>query len=216
MALVLFLVFVFLVFPASLIQAQSGRARSTAPPPSSTPSERPASASPTKPNPTRLSILVTKYIGSANLAIWTDAAFRGMVQRLTESLDLIVEKEKELTRKQAIDLAKMKTDQYILWIKLEVDVPDTEKAAITPINPGCLVIFYELFTPDSGKVKTLGKVYQPGYQSVCTGGVYNPSPFPSGPTPKHLPAEMTVKQAGRETADRIITALDLPLPRAHP
>lgn len=197
------------------VAAQSGRAKGSLPP-VSPPSQQPTGPSKPDPRLQRIPTIVSRHSGSTNVALWTEVAFRELLRRLRDSADLDVEEAKEMTRKEAVNLAKISAKQYVVWIHLELDVADTEKAAITQINPACLVIFYELFQPASGKVKALGKVYQRGYQSVCVGGVYSPSPFPTGPGPRSLPAEYTVKQASRQAADRIITAFDLPLPPAHP
>jgi hypothetical protein len=167
-------------------------------------------------------LIATHSVPSANVALETGIAYRSFVERLKESQRLTVSVERELRRKDAIDLAKSKTNAYVVWFEMEVDLgpgdleKDTEKAAIAPVNPRCLLVTYAVFTPGTGKVKTQGRVYQVGYQSICVGGVYHPSPYPDTRQPIRLPAESTLKQAGREAADRLMTALDLPVPPAHP
>jgi hypothetical protein len=145
-------------------------------------------------------------------------AFRRFLERLSESPHVKITQEKEMNRKEAADLAKTRTDDYVVWIQLEVDVKmngtlesDSERASITTINPGCLLIGYVVFTPATGKVRNQGRVYQDEYPSICTGTASRPSPLPSDREPRH-PVEYTLRKAAREAADRVMTALDIHLP----
>ncbi len=200
--------------------AQSGRA----PKPTTSPAPIAQPEATVKPTEARLhttfslSLIATKSVPSSNLAIWTGMAFRRFMERLSESPRVKITQEKEMNRKEASDLAKTRTDDYVVWIQLEVDVKmngslesDSERASITTINPGCLLVGYIVFTPGTGKVKTQGRVYQDEYPSVCTGTASRPSPLPSGREPRH-PVEYTLRKAAREAADRVMTALDIHLP----
>jgi len=149
-------------------------------------------------------------------------AYRRFLERLSESPHVKIAQEKEMNRKEASDLAKTTSDAYVVWIQLEVDVKmngtlesDSERASITTINPGCLLISYIVFTPGTGKAKNQGRVYQDEYPSVCTGTASRPSPLPSGREPRH-PVEYTLRKAAREAADRVMTDLDIPVPSASP
>jgi hypothetical protein len=145
-------------------------------------------------------------------------AYRRFLERLSESTHLKITQEQEMNRKEASDLAKTRTDDDVVWMQLEVDIKmngslesDSERARITTINPGCLLISYIVLTSGTGKVKAQGRVYQDEYPSVCTGTPSRPSPLPSGPEPRH-PVEYTLRKAAREAADRVMTALEIPLP----
>jgi hypothetical protein len=200
--------------------AQSGRAPKPTTPPSPVPQPE-ATAKPTeaKPHTTPgLSLIATRNVPSSNVAIWTGMAFRRFLERLSESPHVKITQEKEMNRKEAADLAKTRTDDYVVWIQLEVDVKmngtlesDSERASITTINPGCLLISYVVFTPATGKVRNQGRVYQDEYPSICTGTASRPSPLPSDREPRH-PVEYTLRKAAREAADRVMTALDIHLP----
>ena len=204
--------------------AQSGRAPKPITPPSPVPQPE-ATVKPTeaKPHPMpSLSLIATRSVPSSNLAIWTGMAYRRFLERLSESPHVKIAQEKEMNRKEASDLAKTTSDAYVVWIQLEVDVKmngtlesDSERASITTINPGCLLISYIVFTPGTGKAKNQGRVYQDEYPSVCTGTASRPSPLPSGREPRH-PVEYTLRKAAREAADRVMTDLDIPVPIASP
>jgi hypothetical protein len=141
-------------------------------------------------------------------------AYRSFVERLKESSSLEVVEGKEMNRKGAIELAKSQEggETYVVWLQMEVDVDtgDTERAGIASINPGCLYINYFLYSPVTGKVKAQGKVYQDGYQAVCTGTASRPSPLPNPlPGSRRLPADYTLRKAAREAAVRILDALGM-------
>ena len=203
--------------------AQSGRAPKRSPaatpsPQSSTTSSPPieeppdaSSAAHKKPATRALFLRAVKYIPSANVTVETNIAFKGFIERLREIAGVDVLVSSEGTRKQAMDLAKAEKDAYVLWMQLELDVADTESAnaSIGPINPGCLLVSYHVYAPQTGKVKTQGRVYQPGYQSRCVGSPLHPSPFPDTRGQKRLPIEYTLQQAGREAANRLAQAFGL-------
>jgi hypothetical protein len=199
-----------------LVQAQSGR-RSKQPSAPAPPVESESESKPVaKPTPTtpRQHIIVVKNVPSANVSFWTGMAYRSFVERLKESPSLEVVEGKEMNRKEAIELAKKQEgeDSYVVWLQLEVDVNngDTESASITSINPGCLYINYYLYSPRTGKVKAQGKVYQDGYQAVCTGVPSRPSPLPTSlPGSRRLPVDYTLRKAGHEAAVRVLDALNV-------
>lgn len=204
-------------------QAQSGRKskKESTPLPQPAPSvESESSARPTRTKSAAplIHITVVKSIPSTNLAFWTGRAYRGFIERLRESADVELIEGKEMNRKEAINLAKSKEgdDTYVVWLELEVDVNtgDEESARVTTINPGCLFIKYILFMSGSGKVKSQGKVYQDGYQSVCVATPLRPSPYPTS-GPRHPPADYTINKAAREAADRILDAVSMPSRRLY-
>ena len=70
-----------------------------------------------------------------------------------------------------------------------------------------MVVDFTVFAPGTGKIKTSGRVYltQP---RKSVGGVGIPMPVPSGPAT----AEYSLKQAGRDVADRVIDSLTVIVP----
>ena len=210
---------------AHVVTAQSGRPRRAESPPVVTPTtDAPAKPTPTPSEMPTVSLIVTDYIPAPNVTIGTGIAVNSFVERLRESNRVTVITEKEMRRKDAIDLAKSKTDEHVVWLQMEVDLAgadaaaevDPESTSIRPINRGCLVVAYAVFAPVTGKTKTQGRAYQSRNESRCTGGVYHPSPYPDGPQPRRMPVEYTLRQAGREAADRVMTAFNIPLPPPHP
>jgi hypothetical protein len=201
-----------------LAEAQSGRRskqgqqqQQPAPAPPAESESKPATTTPTTP---RQHIIVVKNVPSANVSFWTSMAYRSFVERLKESSSLDVVEGKEMNRKEAIELAKKQEgeESYVVWLQLEMDVynGDTEGVGIGSINPGCLYINYYLYSPRTGKAKAQGKVYQDGYQSVCTGVPSRPSPLPTSlPGSRRLPVDYTLRKAGREAAVRVLDALNV-------
>jgi len=198
-------------------QAQSGRSTghrnpSSVPAADPTPpaqTQRPSNAAPSQ----KLSFIVTKYVQGPNVTIETSTAFNSFVRRLSDSTSVeVTTLQTDMTRKQGIDRAKSEESAYVVWLRMEVDTVDTERAiAGAPINPGCVFLSYTVYFPQTAKVKAQGRVYQRGYSpNLCvaaTGG----NPIPRG-EPAHLPYEYRIEVAGRDAADRVLQAFELNLP----
>src|SRR5437879_5852065 len=97
-------------------------------------------------------VMAAEYIPSQNVAFETGIAYRSLLARFQESSRVSVTAQKEMRRKDAIDLAKSKTDAYVVWLQLEIDLmgsadahKDTEKASVSTINPSCLFVTYAVF-----------------------------------------------------------------------
>ncbi len=173
---------------------------------------------PTPSKGTPLQLIAADFIPSSNFAFHTEIAFRSFVERLQESGFVTVSEKKDTRRKDAADLARRSENTFVAWLQLEIEMggndvaKDSEKAAIAPINPGCLYVTYEVFAPKTGKTVKQGHEYQPGYEDRCVGGVYRSSPYPRYPFPRNTTPELSLKKAGRVAADRIMTAFKIPLP----
>ncbi len=128
--------------------------------------------------------------------ILTNAVMEGCVTRLQKSMGLTAQFGKEMNRKEAIDIAKTSPDIYVLWLQLESESfgPDVGKS-----NVQSYYVNFVLFSPITGKSKSSGHVYQ--RQSVM-------GSIPQG----NSSAEYTLRRAGRDVADKILSALNLPLP----
>jgi hypothetical protein len=95
-------------------------------------------------------------------------------------------------------------------MEVDLDSGDTERTSIATINPGCLYLNYFLYSPVNGKVKAQGKVYQDGYQAVCTGTASRSSPLPGSlPRTRRPPVDYTLRKAAREAALRVLDALGM-------
>jgi hypothetical protein len=109
-----------------------------------------------------------------------------------------------MNRKEASDLAKGSTDSYVLWFELRSDRGNY--TSDDPRYASELYVDYSLYVPGTGKIRTSGHVYQ-----RRVGAIGSPVPLP--PTIGRGPVESQLEQAGRETADRVMAALNIPSPR---
>ncbi len=155
----------------------------------------------------RPAILIVRslpYISSSN--IYTSDVIDGCFDRLKESHTVTANTGPEMNRKEAIDRAKSKTGTYVLWIELQQDVGDTDKAGVSPPDPNNLYAIYTLFAPGTGKVATQGHSYQRPLRSTL-GTIGSGGPFPSENARRA--ASYPLYRAGREVGDRVLSSLNL-------
>ena len=205
-----------ILFSGTLALAQSGRApRPHASPPAlPAPSDTKVKAPEAQPRQAASSLIIVNSVNSAKGTVWTSTGLSELVERLKESPYVkVTQADKEMSRKQAIELAKAQADAYVVWIQFDVDASmgridrDVQAPIVTGINPGCLLINYVVLAPGTAQVKGQHRVYQDGYQAVCTraGGE-----LPKQTTdPNHRPVAETLRKAAREAADRIIKDSDI-------
>src|ERR1700694_420882 len=173
----------------NVAQAQSGRVprqKGASPPALPAPPEVTAKPAVTKSQRPVYSLAIVNSVNSARAVVWTSMALEELGDRLKESPTVTVtQKKEEMSRKQAIALAKTKKEDYIVWIQFDVDPsmgrldPGGESPIVAGLNPGCLVINYTVFAPGTAAVKAQDRVYQAGYQAECTGTIVRPNPQPS-------------------------------------
>lgn len=198
-----------LLSTASLSQAQSGRRppkQPTAPDPLPPKQEEPpAKQSSDQDSKSRIPVKVVWGLQNINAStIYSRIVEDGCMERLSKSGSVRATPAADMNRKQAHDIAKGSTDTYVLWFELEVDVADTDRAALGGVPAQYLYVRYEVFTPGTGKTKTSGRVYQ---RRVGPGGV----PLPRLPRTTGS-AEYSLRYVGREMADRLLDTLNLPRP----
>jgi len=190
------------------VSAQSGRRRSNEgkSPTTSLPSIESESPSPTptpKPQPPRTPLLVgyDRLGQSVNIPLYLyDAVVDGFMQRLSDSSDVKITSENNMTRKRAVDRAKADNKTFVVLLALESEY----LGSMGDTNPNNLLVTYIIFTPGTGKVMSQGRVYQRYGRSIL------------GPTiPATSPAEYRLQQAGREAAERVLNDLRVPLPADH-
>ena len=208
---------ILVLFVGSLACAQSGRVPrqkgESAPVLPGGPAKPTTEANQSQPQQPAVSLIIVNSVNSSRSVVWTSMALRELIERLSMTPRVQVTREqKEMSRKQAIELAQTKKDDYVVWVQFEIDASmgridrDPETPIVTGVNPGCLFINYVVFEPGTAKVKAQERVYQDGYQAVCTGTISEPPPRPSNP-PRH-PVSETLTKAAREAADHIIRDLD--------
>lgn len=212
--------FLLLLLCVVAAHAQSGRSGVRKPAPSPRTVETAPTPPPPQPNPSTppvrpaFTLIVGRYVQSPTVTVETSIAFNSFIERLKRSASIeVVPIGKEMTRKEAIERSKSEESEntYVVWLRMEVDTSDTElTTAGIPLNPGCLLVSYTVYSPQTAKVKAQGRVYQRGYASnTCM--AKRGSPIPPN-EPPHLPNEYRIKITGSEAADRVLQALDLPSP----
>jgi hypothetical protein len=199
----LFFCFSILIFFASQANAQSGRRLpklSPKPTETTTPKEPPVEESkPAKPQekaPLVSVMVVYQLYNVMSSQYLTNAVLDGCLERLQKAIGLTARFGKEMNRKEASDIAQKSSDTYVLWLQLESESfgQDTGRNSAQSYY-----VNYVLYTPGTAKSKSSGHVYQ------RQRGV---NPLPQG----DISAEYALKRAGRELADRVLGALNLPLP----
>ena len=116
----------------------------------------------------------------------------GFLERMQRSATVKVRAGKDMNRKEASDYAKSSEDNYVVWLQLESDTASGAGGAWE--DPNNLYVDYVVFAPGTGKSKTSGHVYQ------RTRGAIQMPRTTSG-------AEYTLRRAGAETAERVLSSL---------
>jgi len=213
----LFALLCVLLFFAQAEKGQSGRTpkRDLPSPPVSLPSPPASTENPAKPSETKkpqpiLSLVIVNSVNSAKAPVWTSLALRELIDQIKASPKVSVTREKDMSRKDAGELAKIKTDVHVIWIEFGVDASmamidrDAEATIVTGLNPGCLFISYVIFAPGTTIIKAQERIYQDGYRAQCTGTDIQPAPQTSD---RERPAIRTLPKAARKAADQIMRAL---------
>lgn len=201
----------FLLFFAPAEKGQSGRTPKRDLPPPSASTENPAKPSETKKPQPILSLVIVNSVNSANAPVWTGLALRELIGQVKASPNVNVVREKDMSRKEAGELARIKTDVHVIWIEFGIDASmamidrDTEATIVTGLNPGCLFISYVMFAPGTANIRAQERIYQDGYRAQCTGTAIQPAPQSSDS--ERYPVVRTLPKAARKAADRIMSAL---------
>ncbi len=205
-----------ILFFALVVPAQSGRGSKTKPAPPTTPpapTETKVNPAEAKTQPSVLPLIIVNSVNSAKVAVWTGLALRELIQRLEESPNVKVTREKDMSRKEVIARAKTEHEGYVVWVQFEVDASmgridrDDDAPIVTGLNPGCLFINYVVFEPGTANMKAQNRVYQAGYQAQCTGTAIQSGPPPAAP--QRHPVTETLTKTARDAADGIMSAVNV-------
>jgi len=206
----LFLCAIFLLGVVAIAEGQSGRRvpkRSTSPDPLP-PAQSEPPINPPAPQNERaaIPILIAMHmpdIGSST--IYARVVIDGFVERTQKTAGVKVRTGKEMNRKEAIDAAKASKDTYVVWFQLQQDRVDTEHPSTSVLggNPFGLYVDYYIYEPGTGKTKASGHVYQRTNRGV--GGAPWPAPNPRSTGA----AEYSLRYAGVELAERVLSTLNL-------
>lgn len=176
-------------------QAQSGR-RATKPlsPPTTTPppkeSEQPPSPKPAPKQQT----LIAGMEASMDIPLYlSDAVWNGFIERFSKVSSIVISGDKNMNRKGASDRARKATESPVVLLNLSTQ---TISGNIGQANLEDLIINFTIFSPGTGKVNEQGRVYVRPNRSILG------QRLPTGRN-----GESQLKEAGRETADRVLSLL---------
>lgn len=182
--------------------AQSGRRQSksvstTPPPATETKTEDEAKPPGVKPPP-----VATLTVGGDSMSSsfdiptgYLDIAINACIDRLEKSAGLEVSSAgSNLSRKDAIEKAKKQNVAHVVWLEIKIEDSGVSQPVMT--------IQYTVFTPETGKVKTFGRVFLDRSQ-VSRGPVGVGIP-PS--VTRRMPLDYLMREGGRQVADRVMDA----------
>lgn len=157
-----------------------------------------------KSNKPLVSITLAKHLDDIIFSsdVYLNIVMSGFLERCSKIKNIKVDPTAgDTNRKQASDAAKAATDRYVVWFAL---VPDTMSSNPQPdyAYGAYLYIDFVVFTPGTGKNKTSGHIYQ---RSRNVGPV-------NMPAPGRTTVEYSLRLAGMELADRVLSSLELDSP----
>jgi hypothetical protein len=202
------LALIAVVFAGALVShAQSGR-RSSGGPPTTAPSvsgPKTVEKKPEKPPRLQLLIGIDNRDPSSNIPYYvTDTVIDNCVRRLGDASDVVVTSAgRGMNRAEAVKRAKEETVRYVVWLQIGGELADSGRQP-SKNSMDELYVSYSILEPGTAKFKQSGRSHHQIYQNG-RGGV-------SAPT-KNSPlySEYALKQAARETAERILLAFEIKL-----
>ena len=195
---------------ASVTYAQSGRRSSGGGTTTTTPSVSGPKTIEKKPEkPPRLQLLVgiASREPSLNIPYYiSDTVIADCVRRLGDAADVIVTAAAgPMDRAGAIKAAKTETTRYVVWLQIGSELADSGKQP-SKNSVDELYVTYTILEPETAKFKQSGRSHHQIYQTG-RGGVSTPTSSRNNP----LYSEYALKQAARETAERVLEAFDIKL-----
>src|SRR5205809_2497553 len=195
-----------ILFAGAIVnQAQSGRRSNGGTTPTAAPSVSGPKAVEKKPEkPPRLQLLVgvESRDPMSNIPYYvTDTVIDNCVRRLGDAPDVMVTSAgRGMNRAEAIKRAKEETDRYVVLLQIGSELADAGKQP-SKNSVDELYVSYVIFEPGTAKSKQSGRSHHQIYQTG-RGGVSTPD--------KNSPlySEYALKQAARETAERILAAFE--------
>lgn len=174
--------------------AQSGRrAPKTLP---ATNSAEPPAEETSKPSAASLKLAqkITIFVGrqpTSKRLSSENTIYASFINRLNQFPGLTATSIGDVKRAQAVKRARAESESMVVLLQFEVDF--YQEGTIL-INSQDLVVKYSVFTPQTGKEKSKGKVY---YQGIG-GGRLRKSEWPNG-----TPIRITTEAAGMEAAEQL-------------
>jgi len=202
---------VLLMSHGSSASGQSGRRppkKIESPDPLPPKQEEPPIKPPEDKSKSRIPIKVAWYLRDVmDSSMLAHVVQSGCLDRLAQSNSVSATPTDDVNRKQASDMAKASTDTYVLWFEFEYDTGSLRQppGGLDPSRAQQMSVRYEVFAPGTGKSKTSGHLFQ---RVRTPGGVPLPIPSPGSTAA----VEYSFRYMGREMADRLLDALNLPHP----
>ena len=192
---------------ATVNHAQSGR-RSTNGTTTTAPSvsgPKTVEKKPEKPPRLQLLVGIDNRDPNSNIPYYvSDTVIDNCVRRLGDASDVIVTSAgRGMNRSDAIKRAKEETVRYVVWLQIGSELADSGKQP-SKNSVDELYVSYTILEPGTAKFKRSGRSHHQIYQTG-RGGVSAPN--------KNSPmySEYALKQAARETAERILDAFEIKL-----
>jgi hypothetical protein len=136
----------------------------------------------------------------------TDTVIDNCVRRLGDASEVIVTSAgRGMNRSDAIKRAKEETVRYVVWLQIGSELADSGKQP-SRNSVDELYVAYTILEPGTAKFKQSGRSHHQIYQTG-RGGVSSPTSSRNNPTY----SEYALKQAARETAERVLEAFAIKL-----
>lgn len=125
----------------------------------------------------------------------SDTVWMGFVERFNKASSVVIAGNKGMNRKEASDRAKKATESPVVLLNLS-----TQSAGgnMGQVNFEDVVVNFTLFSPGTGKISEQGRVYIQRSRNILG------QRLPTGRN-----GESQLREAGRETADRVLSLLHL-------
>jgi hypothetical protein len=194
---------------ATVNHAQSGR-RSTDGTTTTAPSvsgPKTVEKKPDKPPKLQLLVGIDNRDPKSNIPYYvSDTVIDNCVRRLGDAADVIVTSAgRGMSRSDAIKRAKEETVRYVVWLQIGSELADSGKQP-SKNSVDELYVSYTILEPGTAKFKQTGRSHHQIYQTG-RGGVSAPTSSRNNPTY----SEYALKQAARETAERVLAAFEIKL-----
>ena len=121
------------------------------------------------------------------------AVWDGFTERLNKVSSVVLSGDKDMNRKEATDRAKKATESPVVLLHLSTQAVGGNMGQV---NYEDLIVNFTIFSPRTGKVSEQGRVYIQRNRSVLGQRL---------PTSRN--GESQMKEAGRETANRVLSLL---------
>lgn len=189
---------------AATVTAQSGRRlpKSQAPPPPLPESVPPEKKPAENPRPALSFIVgIDRDLSLVSIPLYfSDSVLRAFADRLDDYPSVEVDvAHRDVNRGEAVKRAKAEKEAYVVSMQLRVDSMNADRRG----DLSDVYIEYVVLAPTTAKIATSGRTYQQAYRS---GGVIG-LPRTSSAT-----SEYSLKQAAREAAGRILSAIKNHMP----